>query len=86
MRCSKAEWPEVYRGWDDLLKGWKDEEVRSDLTYLDLKGNQWTQPIWQLVLHVVNHATHHRGQAAGFLRTMGRVPPVLDLVAFYRLA
>ncbi len=81
----KGEWPEVYRGWDELLKGWTDEEVRSDLTYLDLKGNQWTQPIWQLVLHVVNHATHHRGQAAGFLRTMGRVPPALDLVAFYRM-
>ena len=82
----ESEWPAVYHGWDDLLKGWTDEEVRSDLTYLDLKGNQWTQPVWQLVLHVVNHATHHRGQAAGFLRTMGRVPPPLDLVAFYRMA
>jgi uncharacterized damage-inducible protein DinB len=50
----------------------------------DLRGNTWTQPFWQLVLHVVNHATHHRGQVSGFLRAMGRVPPPLDLVAFYR--
>jgi uncharacterized damage-inducible protein DinB len=49
-----------------------------------MRGRTWTQPIWQLVLHVVNHGTHHRGQVSGFLRTMGRVPPVLDLVAFYR--
>jgi uncharacterized damage-inducible protein DinB len=80
----QSEWPEVYRQWDQLLKDLSDDEARADLTYQDMRGNTWTQPIWQLVLHVVNHATHHRGQAAGFLRTMGRVPPVLDLVAYYR--
>ncbi len=79
------EWPEVYRQWDRLLKDLSDDEARADLTYQDMGGNTWTQPVWQLVLHVVNHATHHRGQAAGFLRSMGRVPPVVDLVAFYRL-
>jgi uncharacterized damage-inducible protein DinB len=36
------------------------------------------------VLHVVNHGTHHRGQVAGFLRTMGHAPPALDLIAYYR--
>jgi uncharacterized damage-inducible protein DinB len=36
------------------------------------------------LLHVVNHGTHHRGQVAGFLRSMGRKPPVLDLIAYYR--
>jgi uncharacterized damage-inducible protein DinB len=79
------EWPAVYREWDDWLKDSSEDKVRADLTYQDMRGNVWTQPIWQLVLHVVNHATHHRGQASGFLRAMGRVPPVLDLVAFYRL-
>ena len=74
----------MYRQWDQLLAGWNDEAVRADLTYQDMRGRTWIQPIWQLVLHVVNHGTHHRGQVSGFLRTMGRVPPVLDLVAFYR--
>ena len=78
------DWPELYRGWDELLAGWNDDAVRADLTYQDMRGRSWTQPIWQLVLHVVNHGTHHRGQVSGFLRIMGRVPPVLDLVAFYR--
>ena len=78
------DWPELYRGWDELLAGWNDDAVRADLTYQDMRGQTWIQPIWQLALHVVNHGTHHRGQVSGFLRTMGRVPPVLDLVAYYR--
>ena len=78
------DWPELYRQWDELLAGWYDDAVCADLTYQDMRGRTWIQPIWQLVLHVVNHGTHHRGQVSGFLRAMGRVPPVLDLVAFYR--
>jgi uncharacterized damage-inducible protein DinB len=52
--------------------------------YKDSKGNPYRQPLWQLILHVVNHGTHHRGQASGFLRALGHTPPVLDLVAYYR--
>jgi uncharacterized damage-inducible protein DinB len=49
-----------------------------------MRGNPWTQPLWEIVLHVVNHGTHHRGQAAGFLRSLGHTPPKLDLIFYYR--
>lgn len=78
--------------WRDTLDGWKqwarqmsDDDFLPELSYRDLKGNAWRTPLWQIVLHVVNHATHHRGQAAGFLRSMGHKPPVLDLIAYHRL-
>jgi uncharacterized damage-inducible protein DinB len=79
------DWPDLYRQWDEWFAGLNDDEVRADLRYQDMRGTTWTQPIWKLVLHVVNHGTHHRGQVSGFLRAMGRVPPVLDLVVYYRL-
>ena len=79
------DWPAVHRDWDGLAASWNDDAVAKDLTYRDLRGNTWTHPIWQLAMHVVNHATHHRGQVVGFLRSMGRVPPALDLIAYYRL-
>jgi uncharacterized damage-inducible protein DinB len=53
-------------------------------SYHDSRGNPWTTPRWKIVLHVVNHGTHHRGQVSGFLRTMGHKPPQLDLIAYYR--
>ena len=78
------QWPALYQQWDEWLSTQDDAAVAASLTYQDMKGNTWTNPIWKLALHVVNHASHHRGQVAGFLRTMGHTPPVLDLVAYYR--
>jgi len=80
----QCEWPLVYDGWHEWARGMTDESLLTVLDYQDLKGNPWRQSLWQIVLHVVNHATHHRGQVSGFLRAMGRTPPPLDLIAYYR--
>ena len=61
-----------------------EETAAADLFYRDIRGNSLNQPFWQEVIHVVNHGTHHRGQAAGFLRSMGLTPPPLDMTVFYR--
>ncbi|MGN6549034.1 MAG: DinB family protein [Pararhizobium sp.] len=34
--------------------------------------------------HFFNHQTHHRGQAHGILSMLGKEPPVLDLIFFFR--
>jgi len=64
---------------------WTDEWVGGGGSILQgMCGNPWRQPLGQLVLHVVNHGTHHRSQVSRFLRVMGHVPPKLDLVSYYR--
>lgn len=74
-------WPELLVRWRGFLAG---ADPAAPISYHDLKGNPYTTPLWQIVLHVVNHATHHRGQAAGMIRAMGYAPPPLDLIAYYR--
>jgi len=77
-------WEEVSEGWADWARHLSDTDFERVLAYRDLKGNPWQTPLWQIVLHVVNHGTHHRGQVSGFLRAMGHVPQPLDLIAYYR--
>ncbi len=79
-----ADWAELYGRWKRWAGGLTEASVEERLSYTDWKGNPWISPIWQIALHVVNHGTHHRGQVAGFLRTMGYAPPPLDLIAYYR--
>jgi uncharacterized damage-inducible protein DinB len=80
----QREWPAVLHSWQEWAAGLTDENVTQVASYHDLKGNAWTTPWWKIVLHVVNHGTHHRGQVSGFLRAMGHKPPPLDLIAYYR--
>jgi len=84
LRLLNREWPALLEVWRDWAAGLTDENVASEAVYQDLKGNPHTTQWWKIVLHVVNHGTHHRGQVSGFLRTMGHVPPPLDLMAYYR--
>jgi uncharacterized damage-inducible protein DinB len=78
------EWPRVEQGLRQWAAGLTPESAQAPLAYQDFKGRNWSHAPWQLVLHLVNHGTHHRGQVSGFLRTLGHTPPQLDLVAFYR--
>ena len=79
------DWPALHTRWKRWASELTWEAARADVSYTDMSGNAWRQPVGQLVLHMVNHGTHHRGQVAGFLRTMGHAPPKLDLVHYYRL-
>ncbi len=79
-----AEWRGVLAEWRDWAAPLTDEAVLARCRYTDMKGRPWVSPLWQIVLHVVTHGTHPRGQVAGFLRSLGKVPPNLDLIAYYR--
>ena len=80
----RYDWPPLLAQWDALLGKETDDSVQRGITYANLKGDLFETPLWQIVLHVVNHGTHHRGQASGFIRAMGHTPPPLDLIAYYR--
>jgi uncharacterized damage-inducible protein DinB len=40
-------------------------------------------PRWQLLRHLVNHSTLHRGQVIGMVRSLGIQPPNVDLLSYY---
>jgi uncharacterized damage-inducible protein DinB len=80
----QTEWPRVWQQWSTYVGGLTAEKAEADVAYLTFKGEAYRTPAWQIVLHIVNHGAHHRGQAAGFIRSMGKTPPVLDLIHYYR--
>ena len=78
------EWPVLLDRWKQWASGLTDQDVQQLVSYTDTRGRWWEEPLWQLLLHVVNHGTHHRGQVSGFLRSLGHAPPPLDLTLYYR--
>ena len=53
--------------------------------YKMLNGTEGASPFWQMLQHVVNHASYHRGQVTTMLRQLGAQPPKsMDMIAYYR--
>jgi len=77
------EWPALHQRWKLWMRDLSDADVAGTIAFEDMRGNPFAKPLWQVVLHVVNHGTHHRGQISGFLRVMRHTPPPLDLMEYY---
>ncbi len=64
-----------------------DADVERVFEYRALSGQPGSSPFWQMLQHLVNHGSYHRGQVTNMLRQIGVAPPKsMDLIAFYRLA
>ncbi|MBL7929633.1 MAG: DinB family protein [Bacteroidia bacterium] len=55
------------------------------ITYKNLSGKEFTNKVWHILMHVVNHGTYHRGQLVTMLRQAGmkELQP-LDMIVFTR--
>ena len=91
--------PEKFADVAALQSGWKDleREVRAFVhelgpagmdrrfEYKMFNGQPGSSVFWQMLQHVVNHASYHRGQITTMLRQTGAAPPrSMDLIMFYR--
>ncbi len=64
----------------------KDENYLQTLcTYKDTRGNTYTQPHWQIIMHCMNHSTFHRGQLITMMREVGVTTiPATDMIVYFR--
>ena len=84
LHLLQNDWPTLHREWQRWASTLTLESLADHISYRDLRGNAQETPIWQIILHLVNHGSHHRGQVSGFLRAMDHTPPPLDLIVYYR--
>jgi len=81
----RKEWAKLEGEMREQLARLGPEAVERTIAYQDLRGDDQLDVIWQMLQHVVNHGTYHRGQITTMLRQLDAVPPKsMDLIAFYR--
>lgn len=52
--------------------------------YKDTRGNVYRNSVFDILVHVVNHSSYHRGQLAILLGHEKMQPPVTDFIAYVR--
>jgi len=88
--------PEDFSSFESLRARWADEEkllmffventtdekLNSYFFYKATNGTPYERVLWQTMLHLVNHGTQHRSEAAALLTDFGHSPGDIDLVYF----
>lgn len=60
------------------------ERLAETVSYTVVAGDRFAQPMTEVLAHVFNHQTHHRGHVHAALTGLGRDAPALDLIYFLR--
>ena len=81
--CSN--WLVASQGLEKYVEQHDEATLQGEITYKDMQQVGYTMPVYQLLIHVFNHATYHRGQLITMLRQVGEDQvPRTDFIVFAR--
>jgi len=80
----RARWAEEEKLLMAFVENLTDERLNSKVNYKATDGTPYAEILWQLMVHVVNHGTQHKTEAAAMLTDFGQSPGDIDMILFLR--
>ncbi len=62
----------------------EEVDLAKEIKYSKSNGETFANSVHDILFHVVNHSTYHRGQIASLLKTEAIYPPVSDYIILKR--
>ena len=75
-------WDDVYRRQKAFVAGLTADSLTGRIRYENLRGETWEYSRADMIHHVVNHSSYHRGQVVAELRQLDRIPPATDFLIY----
>lgn len=71
--------------WANYIEEHQFSTFEEMIFYKNSQGKRYENTIREIITHVVNHSTYHRGQLAQSMKALGIQPPRTDFMAYARL-
>jgi uncharacterized damage-inducible protein DinB len=81
----KEKWLEIETEQMGFVAEVTDQSLKEIINYVNLKGERRQYPLGDLMQHVVNHCSYHRGQITNFLRLLGAEPKATDFLIYFEV-
>ncbi len=80
----KSAWSVTEKEMRTFIDAQSEASLQKVITYANFQGETFRVPLWQMLMHVANHETHHRGELAAMFALL-QVPHPEDEVIQYFL-
>jgi uncharacterized damage-inducible protein DinB len=71
--------------WNEWMLHVQEHHLDHVFQYQNKKGEQFKQPLYQMLIHLFNHGTYHRGQIVTILHQLGiKKIPRMDFIVWSR--
>ncbi|MGB8541196.1 MAG: DinB family protein [Candidatus Acidiferrales bacterium] len=84
LEALRQRWAEVEKNLLGYISSLKPEDLDRVIEHKTTAGVPQAAALSQMLQHLVNHGTYHRGQIATMLRQLDARPISTDLIFFYR--
>ena len=73
------------RLWEDWVKNASELQLQHVFAYQNTRREQFKQPVKEVLLHIFNHGSYHRGQLIDMFHQLGieKLPPT-DFIVYTR--
>jgi uncharacterized damage-inducible protein DinB len=82
VQSLRTKWSDIAHDLANFVIKITDEFLHTEIAYLNTKGETWQYPLGQMMQHVVNHSSYHRGQVVTMLRQLGAKAVATDFLLF----
>lgn len=76
-------WEQIVTEQSRFLETLTDSKLQQRLSYINLVGRAYEYPLVDIMQHMVNHSTYHRGQIVFLLRMLGKKAVSTDYLLYF---
>ena len=78
-------WPLLHRDFIEFITTQTPETIHRLIHYQNSRGEKFSVPLSELILHTLDHGTYHRGQTNTLIKLAGGQPAAVNYVQYSML-
>lgn len=82
LEAVRRRWQAIESDQLNFIRALREAELGRVIEYINLEGHRFAYPLREMLVHLVNHGSYHRGQVVTLLRQMGAQPAATDYLRY----
>jgi uncharacterized damage-inducible protein DinB len=83
LAALKERWSQAEAEMQAFIADQTEDSLERVVTYSNFSGEKFDVPLWQMLMHVANHETHHRGELAAMFALMNVPHPEEEVIQYF---